>query len=90
VVRIDEFHVDILPHNTIVVLRNRDVPGVIGRVGTVLGEEQINIAEYHQARLEIGGEALAAITIDGRLEPETIKRLKALPEVTGVWQAELD
>ncbi|HWV55968.1 MAG TPA: phosphoglycerate dehydrogenase [Longimicrobiales bacterium] len=90
VVRIDEFHTDILPRNTLVVLRNRDVPGVIGRVGTVLGEEQINIAEYHQARLEIGGEALAAVTIDGRLDARTIKRLKDLPEIQGVWQVELD
>jgi D-3-phosphoglycerate dehydrogenase / 2-oxoglutarate reductase len=32
------------------VLRNHDVPGVIGRVGTLLGEAGVNIAEYHQAR----------------------------------------
>ncbi|MGH7662925.1 MAG: phosphoglycerate dehydrogenase [Gemmatimonadaceae bacterium] len=92
IVRIAEFHVDIVPRGTLVVLRNRDVPGVIGRVGTLLGEAGVNIGEYHQARLEAGGggEALAAISVDGRLERETIQRLRALPEVLDVMQVHLD
>ena len=72
VVRIDDFHVDVVPRGGLLVLRNRDVPGVIGRVGTVLGEAGVNIAEYHQARREAGGEALAAISVDGALPPELV------------------
>jgi D-3-phosphoglycerate dehydrogenase len=72
------------------VLRNRDVPGVIGRVGTVLGAAGINIGEYHQARTRPGGQALAAITVDGRLGEETVAALVAIPEVTEVRQAQLD
>lgn len=49
--RIGAFHVDIQPRDTLVILTNNDVPGVIGRVGTLLGEAGVNIAEYHQARL---------------------------------------
>jgi D-3-phosphoglycerate dehydrogenase / 2-oxoglutarate reductase len=64
ITRIGAFRVDIAPRGTLVVLRNRDVPGVIGRVGTLLGEAGVNIAEYHQARLQAGGEALAAVSID--------------------------
>jgi D-3-phosphoglycerate dehydrogenase len=90
VVRIDGFHVDIQPRGTIVVLRNRDVPGVIGRVGTVLGDSGINIGEYHQARLEAGGEALAAITVDGKVDAAVIDALRALPEVIDIRQAQLD
>ena len=90
VVRINAFYVDVQPHGTLVVLRNRDVPGVIGRVGTVLGDAKINIGEYHQARLEAGGAALAAITVDGRLSNEVIEKLRALPEVEEVKQAHLD
>jgi D-3-phosphoglycerate dehydrogenase len=90
VVRIDGFYVDVQPHGTLVVLRNRDVPGVIGRVGTLLGDARINIGEYHQARLEAGGDALAAITVDGRLSHEVIEKLRALPEVKEVKQAHLD
>ena len=90
VVRIDGFHVDVQPRGTIVVLRNRDVPGVIGRVGTVLGNSGINIGEYHQARLEAGGEALAAITVDGRVDAKVIEQLRTLPEVVDIRQAHLD
>jgi D-3-phosphoglycerate dehydrogenase len=90
VVRIDGFHIDLNPRGTLVVIRNRDVPGVIGRVGTVLGDARVNIAEYHQARLEAGGQALAAISVDGRLQPDVLARLRELAEVVDVRQAELD
>lgn len=90
VVRIDGFHVDVQPRGTIVVLRNRDVPGVIGRVGTILGNNGINIGEYHQARLEAGGEAMAAITVDERVGSGVIDQLRALPEVIDIRQAQLD
>src|SRR5690606_2512334 len=70
ITRIGAFRVDVAPRGTLLVLRNRDVPGVIGRVGTLLGEAGVNIAEYHQARLEAGGEALAAVQIDTTVSPE--------------------
>jgi D-3-phosphoglycerate dehydrogenase / 2-oxoglutarate reductase len=63
--RIGAFHVDVAPRGTLIVLGNADVPGVIGRVGTALGEARVNIAEYHQARLREGGDALAVISVDG-------------------------
>ncbi|MDQ6885846.1 MAG: phosphoglycerate dehydrogenase [Gemmatimonadota bacterium] len=89
-VRIDEFRVDVVPRGTLVVLRNRDVPGVIGRVGTILGDAGVNIAEYHQARLGAGGDALAAIGVDGRLAPALLEELRRVPEVKEVRQAQLD
>lgn len=90
IVRIGPFRVDIAPRGTLLVLRNRDVPGVIGRVGTLLGEAGVNIAEYHQARLQAGGEALAAVSIDSRISPELHARLTDLPEVLDVRQAEME
>lgn len=90
IVRIGPFRVDIAPRGTLLVLRNRDVPGVIGRVGTLLGEAGVNIAEYHQARLQAGGEALAAVSIDSRISPALHERLSALPEVLEVRQAEME
>ena len=79
--RVGEFHVDVSPRQSLVILTNDDVPGVIGRVGTLLGEAGVNIAEYHQARLAQGGEALAAISIDGTLDEATRQRLLAVPDV---------
>jgi D-3-phosphoglycerate dehydrogenase len=79
--RIGGFHVDVAPRDTLIVLTNKDVPGVIGRVGTLLGDAGVNIAEYHQARLAQGGEALAAITVDNAVGPDIQKRLMELPDV---------
>jgi D-3-phosphoglycerate dehydrogenase len=79
--RIDGFHVDVPPRRTLIVLTNKDVPGVIGRVGTLLGESRINIASYHQSRLAQGGDALAAISVDDPVPPEVCRRLLQLPDV---------
>ncbi|MCU0619755.1 MAG: ACT domain-containing protein, partial [Gemmatimonadaceae bacterium] len=81
IVRIGAFHVDVTPRQTLVILTNNDVPGVIGRVGTALGDAHVNIAEYHQARLAQGGEALAAISVDGHVDETIRERLLALQDV---------
>ena len=79
--RIGSFHIDVTPRQTLVVLTNNDVPGVIGRVGTLLGDAGVNIAEYHQARLAQGGEALAAISVDGNVGTDIRRRLLELHDV---------
>jgi D-3-phosphoglycerate dehydrogenase len=79
--QIGSFRVDVAPRQTLVVLTNNDVPGVIGRVGTLLGDAGVNIAEYHQARLLQGGEALAAISVDDVVDEALRRRLLELPEV---------
>ena len=80
--RIGAFHVDIQPRDTLLILTNNDVPGVIGRVGTLLGEAGVNIAEYHQARLAQGGQALAAVSVDGDVSEATRESLLRLPDVS--------
>jgi D-3-phosphoglycerate dehydrogenase / 2-oxoglutarate reductase len=90
IVRIDRFRIVVRPRGSLVVLRNRDVPGVIGRVGTLLGAAGINIAEYHQARVEAGEEALAAISTDGWLDDDVLATLAAQPDVLDVRQVDLD
>ncbi len=81
ITRIGGFRVDVNPRQTLIVLTNRDVPGVIGRVGTVLGDAGVNIAEYHQARLAQGGEALAVISVDGTVASDVRQRLVESPDV---------
>jgi D-3-phosphoglycerate dehydrogenase len=89
IVRINRFRVVVRAEGTLIVLRNRDVPGVIGRVGTVLGRAGINIAEYHQARMQAGGDALAAISVDAAPEESLMAELRALPEILDARQAHL-
>jgi D-3-phosphoglycerate dehydrogenase len=87
--RIGDFHVDVAPRGTLIVLTNHDVPGVIGRVGTALGDAGVNIAEYHQARLERGGEALAVILVDGSPGEDVRRALLSMSDVTSATIVEL-
>ena len=85
VVRIDDYHVDVAPVGWMIIIRNRDVPGVIGRVGTVLGGAGINIASYHQARRSTPGDnALAAINVDQALTNGVVGKLQSLADVLDV------
>lgn len=81
ITQIGAFRVDVQPRDVLLILTNNDVPGVIGRVGTLLGEAGTNIAEYHQARLAQGGEALAAVALDAPISEATRAALLQLPDV---------
>jgi D-3-phosphoglycerate dehydrogenase len=84
VIRVDDYHVDVAPEGWLLLIKNRDVPGVIGRVGTILGEAGVNVASWHQARGGAGSDALAAITVDQAIAPEVREGLERLPDVVQV------
>ena len=88
--RVGRFHVDAMPRGNLVLVKNRDMPGVIGEVGSCLGEAEVNIAEYHLARSEAGGEALGVIRTDAPLSKELLEELSGLPSVIAVRQVALD
>ena len=91
VIRIDDYDVDIPAQGSMVILRNQDVPGVIGQVGTVLGGASINIAYYHQSRSPSrNGVALAAIAVDQKPSRQVLSALQAVPDVVEVCFAQLD
>lgn len=68
---------------TLLLLRNRDVPGVIGHVGTLLGSQGLNIATFALGRREavLGAEALAIVQLDGEVSEAILPRLRALANV---------
>ncbi len=86
IVKIDDFHVDTVPRGVMLLVRNRDVPGVIGQVGTKLGAAGVNIAEYHLGRRKAGGEALGLIRVDDPVPADVLEGLRALSAVTEVRQ----
>lgn len=88
VIRIDDYPVDVAAEGWMLVVRNRDVPGVIGRVGTLLGGAGVNIGSYHQARRGNGDEALAAITVDHAVPAPLLTEIGRLADVTEVRLAE--
>jgi len=89
---IDDIDVEAPLERNLIYLRNRDVPGVIGKVGTILGEHKINIANFSLGRQGNGGsekkgearKAVAVVHVDGRV-PDDV--LKALRKVAAVEQA---
>ena len=89
ITEIDGFYLEARPHGHMIVMRNRDVPGVIGRVGTILGERGVNISRFHLGRRERGGEAMALIEIDAPLNKETLQSLRELEQVLSAHPIEL-
>jgi D-3-phosphoglycerate dehydrogenase len=72
---------------TLVVIRNEDVPGVIGRIGTILGEAKLNIANFALGRAKkVEGQALAFVQLDGATasQPELMAALDALRKVEAI------
>ncbi len=83
VVEVDGLPLEFHPEGTVVFVRNRDVPGVVGAVGTVLGEAGINIANFSLARGD-GSRAAAVIAVDTAPPAAVLDRLRALPAVEEV------
>ena len=61
---------------------NEDKPGHIGRLGTLLGSLGINIANFNLGRADVGGDAIALLSIDGTVTDAQLKQIAALPGVT--------
>ena len=89
ITEIDGFHLEARPEGHLLVMRNHDVPGVIGKVGTILGEVGVNISRFHLGRRERGGEAMAVIEVDAPLSRDTLQSLRALQEVISAQPIEL-
>ena len=89
IVSVNDFRVEFKPEGHLIYIINRDVPGVVGKVGTLLGDREINIAEYNLARSGTGGEAMAIITVDSPLDTETLNFLRSYREMVEVRQVRL-
>jgi len=66
------------------VLTNQDQPGMIGRVGQLLGDHKINIADMRVGRRSPKGEAVMVITVDENVPENVLKELTKVRGITGV------
>ena len=89
IVRMDDMPMDALPSGFVLVVRSRDVPGVIGQVATLLGRSKLNIAEYRLGRDEPGGTALSFINLDGEAPETVLAELRSLEPIIEVKQVNL-
>jgi D-3-phosphoglycerate dehydrogenase len=77
-VRVNDFYLEAVPEGYILVLHNRDVPGVVGAVGTLLGRRGINIAGLELGRERVGGMAISLIHVDGQVPTDVLAELRTL------------
>lgn len=78
IVDIDGFELDAQPDGPLILTRHRDVPGMIGRAGTLLGDAGVNISTMQVAR-GAGDEAMMVLAVDRQPEPATVRALSAIP-----------
>ncbi len=85
-IQIDSYRVDVEPEGIMLVFENKDVPGVIGRIGSVLGSANVNIAGFRLGREKKGGIALGILNLDDPVSEEILKNLSQIPEILFVKQ----
>jgi len=84
IVSIKELDVDIQPEGYMIILENVDRPGIIGKVGTLLGENNINIARMQVGRKKVGEEAITIISIDNSVSEEILRKISKIDGITRV------
>ena len=89
IVRFDEYNFEAVISKHMLILSNKDVPGVIGKLGNVLGKNNINIAGFHLGRLEKTGNAVSVVNIDSPPTSETLRELREIPNVVEVFSVVL-
>jgi len=76
IVKVDDYHVDAVPEGYMLVAHNIDVPGIIGKVGTILGNNNINIATMTFGRQELGGKTLSVLNVDNPVPEKVLDELR--------------
>ena len=81
IVKIDKYFVEAAPEGYLLIIKNQDKPGLIGQLGTLLGEAKINIAGMPNGRDEPGGTAITVVNIDNPVPPKVLEQVKTLRHV---------
>jgi len=83
------YEVDVTPSEHMLIIKNNDLPGVIGKIGTVLGNENVNIASMQVGRQNIGEQALMLLNVDNDVSGETLKKVKEIHNILSVKKIRL-
>ncbi|MFH1858232.1 MAG: phosphoglycerate dehydrogenase [Candidatus Omnitrophota bacterium] len=86
IVKIDEFYVDAVPHGHMIITFNKDVPGIIGAIGTILGRNNINIAGMTFGRRKQGGRAITVLNVDSPISEAVLKEISSADNIYDVRQ----
>ena len=77
-VQLGPYHLDTYMDGVMLIFTHRDVPGLIGYIGTIFGKHQVNIAQMTVGRQVPGGEAIAVLNLDNLPPEEAIEKCAAI------------
>jgi D-3-phosphoglycerate dehydrogenase len=80
-VDVDGVEVDAIPHGHMLLVKNEDTPGIIGQVGTLLGDRRVNIARMNVGRKPGSGRAVMLIEVDGEVPADVLSEVLAISGV---------
>jgi len=89
IVQIDRYPVDVTPNGNFILIAHNDKPGIIGRVGTLLGSNDVNIATMQVGRHVEGGAAIMVLRVDKETPKDVLAQLAALPELTSAKEIKI-
>ncbi len=81
ILKVNDYWVDVIPEGHMFIAKYEDVPGSIGKIGTKLGEHNVNIGIMQVGRDEKGGRAIMVLTLDKEIPKDVIKEIQALDNV---------
>lgn len=84
IVKINDYYVEAIPAGEMILMQNWDKPGIIGNIGTLLGQHKINIATMTFGRDVPGGKAVSILNVDSVISPEILNKIKKLENVLEV------
>ncbi|HUJ73247.1 MAG TPA: phosphoglycerate dehydrogenase, partial [bacterium] len=82
--QVNDFNFEVVPEGHLLSMVNRDRPGVIGQVGTLLGAHGINISQFELSRNMPGGKAMSLIRVDSPVPRPVLDALQAIPNMLQV------
>ena len=83
-VQLGQYHLDAFLDGSMIIFTHRDVPGLIGFIGTIFGKHGVNIAQMTVGRQVAGGEAIAVLNLDGPPPEEAIKEVRSHPQISSL------
>ncbi|RSL33859.1 phosphoglycerate dehydrogenase [Salibacterium salarium] len=89
IVRINDFNVDFYPTGHLIYIQHSDKPGVIGKMGQLLGKHELNIATMQVGRKEEGGNAIMMLAVDKEATEEVLADLTSIEEITSAEKIEV-
>jgi D-3-phosphoglycerate dehydrogenase len=89
IVQVDSYRLDVVPSQAMLITFHRDRPGLIGLVGTLLGQADVNISSMHVGRLSPRGEAMMVLTVDEPVPADAVAQIETQTNIRRAYSVQL-